>query len=400
MPLTKTTLAIVAAGVSLIATAPAQAAFPGDDGDFAFFSSRPIYTVDPGGAHRRVLVESAIGFGGLAISADGLHVAYDASHELYTVNIDGTHTRKITDSATANADNPSFSPDGKQIAFERGYGIWVVGAHGGAQRNLTPDADFNHEYTEPAWSPDGKRIAFTYNDTGAGGNGVWTMNADGSGKTELISHYDQCPEINFRTMDGDQPNWSPDGRRIVFSGPPNCDNSRGRDIWTMNADGSGKANLINDDGTEDTSPVFSPSGTRIAFTRDDDDGYPHIVVMPAGGGAPQRIISDLYAEMGPDWGPAYDTVRVSEKVAKRSVKRGKRLVISGNVSPSQGGKVRVAVKRGHKVVARKSARLSHGHYRWAYKPRKAGRYSVVATLPQGAHHLAAASPARRFKVKR
>jgi TolB protein len=395
MPTTTTVrsavIALIAASASLAATGSAQAAFPGANGRIVLHSDRSIYTMDPSGDHRVQLPEDAIGFGGLSVSADGLRIAYSAGHQIHVVGSDGRGDKTITSSATANADNPAFSPDGKRIAYERGYGIWIMNADGSGQRNLTPGADITHASTEPAFSPDGKRIAYTDNQQ------IWTMNADGTGAVDLTPPVLICP-LSTRTMDGSHPDWSPDGRRIVFVGPVSCDNSRGRDIWVMSADGSAKVNLIHDDATEDLSPVFSPDGTAIAFTRD-VDGHPHVHIMSADGGAPARIPNGLYAEDGVTWAVAVKPPRIAATVTRKTVRLGRRVVISGKVTPAQGGRVTLHIKRaGSRAVSRR-VRLSHSRFRYAYKPRRAGRYRIVAVLPAGAGHPAAKSRAHSLRVR-
>ena len=42
------------------------------------------------------------------------------------------------------------------------------------------------------------------------------------------------------------------------------------DIWIVNADGTNPQNLTQNPGVDDTRPVWSPDGTRIAFQSDDD----------------------------------------------------------------------------------------------------------------------------------
>ena len=385
-------IALIAASASLAATGSAQAAFPGANGRIVLHSDRSIYTMDPGGGHRLELPQDAIGFGGLSVSADGLRIAYSAGHQIHVVSSGGRGDKTITSSATANADNPAFSPDGRQIAYERGYGIWIMNADGGGERNLTPGADIAHASTEPAFSPDGRQIAYTYNKQ------VWTMSADGTGAVALTPPVRMCP-LSTREMYGSHPDWSPDGRRIVFSGPVSCDDSRGRDIWVMNADGSAKVDLTHDDATEDLSPVFSPDGTAIAFTRD-VDGHPHVNTMPADGGAPVRIPLGLYAEDGVTWAVAVEPPRISVSVARKSVRVGRRIVISGKVTPAQAGRVTLRIERaGSRAVSRR-VRLSHSRFRYAFKPRRAGRYRIVAILPASAGRAAARSRARSLRVHR
>jgi WD40-like Beta Propeller Repeat len=55
--------------------------------------------------------------------------------------------------------------------------------------------------------------------------------------------------------------------RIAFQ----AQGTTGSDIWLMNADGSGKANVTND-AQADFDPAVSPNGKLIVFGRDSDPG--------------------------------------------------------------------------------------------------------------------------------
>ena len=117
------------------------------------------------------------------------------------------------------------------------------------------------EGSKPAVSPDGSRIAYVLS------RNIWVMNADGTGIRQLTT------DSKFN----DGPAWSPDGTRIAFSaGAPSAFDDD--DIFVMNADGSGKINLTNTQSNlSETDPAWSPDGTRIAYTRSFCD--------PNGGGA-------------------------------------------------------------------------------------------------------------------
>lgn len=385
-----TALPALAAIAAVTSPAAAQAAYPGADGRIVFHNDRSIYTAAPTGGTPTRLPMDAPGFGGLSVSADGTQIVYDASHRILIVAADGSGPRALTDTR-AFSDNPAISPDGRRIAFEREHGLWVMNADGSDAHSITPAADFSHSYSDPAWSPDGSRIAYTLQQQ------VWVMNADGSGAVDLTPPDKLCP-LMTRTMYGSQPDWSPDGRRIVFTGPVSCANSRGTDIWVMNADGSGKANLIGDDATEDRQPVFSPSGRQIAFTRDDANGAPRLATMGAAGGAITSVALPVPSVNGPVWSVALRPVRLSVTVASRGVHAGGRLVIAGRARPSVSGRVTLLITRGGKRVARRTLRLSHGRFRLRYRPRSAGSYRVVATLAPGHGHLSATSRARMFRV--
>ena len=114
-----------------------------------------------------------------------------------------------------------------------------------------------------------------------------------------------CPQNAPRTFEtvGRAPAWSPDGAKIAFSGPTNCPHTIGVDIWTMNADGSGKTNLVGDNGTDDTAPAFSPGGQEIVFESDRDSNWPELYATDAGGSAMRRLTENSTWDVDADWQP-------------------------------------------------------------------------------------------------
>ncbi len=88
---------------------------------------------------------------------------------------------------------------------------------------------------------------------------IYAMRPDGSERLQLTHN---------AVLDGD-PDWSPDGRQIVFvsgvdsePGAP----ARRRDVYLMNADGSGAHRLFQAAGGAGAAhPRWSPDGTRISF---------------------------------------------------------------------------------------------------------------------------------------
>jgi Tol biopolymer transport system component len=91
---------------------------------------------------------------------------------------------------------------------------------------------------------------------------LFTINPDGTGVIEVAGN-----------GSGD-PAWSPDGTKIVYS----CSNR----LYTMSADGSGKTPITSKN--VDVDPAWSPNGATIAFARNSGQYSIGLYAVPATGG--------------------------------------------------------------------------------------------------------------------
>ena len=114
--------------------------------------------------------------------------------------------------------------------------------------------------TEPAWSPRAERIAFAV--WGDDQTGIYAMSPDGTDVRRVTADEDAVYDR--------RPQWSPDGRDLVFSRTSSGVPDGSLDgIWRVHVDGTGLRRLAGaaPTGVSVSSPVWSPDGARIAYVR-------------------------------------------------------------------------------------------------------------------------------------
>lgn len=207
--------------------------FNGGPGDSSHLFSMP----SSGGAIRQLTFIAADFDGDVAMSGDSTHIAFDRSGGpkpplpgIFLMNADGTHLVRLTTPpahAVSGNSSPDFSPDGTRIAFSRDGAIYVIGIDGTGLRELTPPS---LDLARPRWSPDGSKLLISNPDDAipAVGRNVYVVNADGSGVHALTNEI----EPNF----AEWPAWSPDGTLIIFDQYHAGDNFVA--LAVMKADGS------------------------------------------------------------------------------------------------------------------------------------------------------------------
>jgi Tol biopolymer transport system component len=190
----------------------------------------------------------------------------------------------------------SLSPDAKTIVFGActcASGLAVVNTDGTGFSEIPGTSDVD---TQPRWSPQGTKLAFIVYDPSTSRDDVATMNPDGSDVVNLTADY----LIGGQPVVAEDPEWSPDGSRIVFWGGYN-----GYHLYSVNADGTGFKQLTSGN-FQDTAPRWSPNGKLIAFSRWDYDpnGTAHGVYVMRPNGTHLRQITT--ATQQPSWSPTND----------------------------------------------------------------------------------------------
>ncbi|MBM3289277.1 MAG: hypothetical protein FJY92_03925 [Candidatus Hydrogenedentes bacterium] len=255
---------------------------------------------------------------------------------------------QITTGAQKDFD-PMISPDGNSLAFASNrtghFNIFVFSYRTSGTLQLTQG---DNEDRYPNWSADGKKIVFGSDRTGKGD--IFETSNDGSSgylqltDSALFEEYpnypsdrkgllyardakkgaltkqmqvilaDSLPAASGAVVlaEGDQPRFSPDGKRIVFV----SDRTKNDDIWSMTREGSSQTQLTTDP-KNDTDPYFSPDGKRIVFASKRTGNY-DIWVMDSDGGNQRQLTFDSTDETQPCWsigGYIYYTHKVSESAS-------------------------------------------------------------------------------------
>ena len=217
------------------------------------------------------------------ISADGSLVVYEVEFEICLAHTDTLDDSCLTNDSF-NDEAPILSPDGQQVLFtsDRGYStaIYSMNIDGSDITRLTDG------YSEsPNFSRDGTRIVYVGREEG-GYFEIHTMDPDGSADVRLT--FDTPTDNRLEA----EPVFSPDGSKIAFK----VRSHAGGNIWIMNADGSGEAQLTFGNVAH-AFPVFGPEGTRIIYLDDGetDSGLydPALYIMKIDGSEQTRLTLDI-----------------------------------------------------------------------------------------------------------
>ena len=254
--------------------------------------------------------------------------------EIYFIDYmtDGSFSppRRVTSNTYADI-FPALSPDGKgKVVFDsnrrRTSGEPVNTSDLFLMSHEGTDQQFLIRGGSPTWAPAGptgrasKTIAFHASASGAGlpinrfpgaatdDSDIFTVNV-----YDLLEHgaLPQNLTINRVATVDDDPNWSPDGRKIIFTSYVNDPSSTltSAEIYIMNSDGTGQAQLTSD-GIEKRGPAWSPDGRRILFAC--RSGAPNaagvatfeICVMDAVANGPvTQLTLNNINEVTPTWSP-------------------------------------------------------------------------------------------------
>jgi tricorn protease len=225
----------------------------------------------------------------------------DGTYNLWKVSASGGKATQLTKYQGDGVRFPSVSGDGSQAVFEQGDGISTVALSGaapprrvplalGADQTTNPveTATLTGQASEAVPSPDGDQLALVLRGD------VFVAGRDTGRATRLTDAPERDADIA----------WSPDGKRLVFVSRRDGD----PELYQVTSADTDEPRLtralhrtttrLTTTRESESSPVFSPEGTKLAFRR----GRGQLVVSDADGKSAKVVFSALGVGE-PVWSP-------------------------------------------------------------------------------------------------
>jgi TolB protein len=312
---------VAAAMLALISVPAARATFEGEPGPIAFQQlpdpndgdRSHIFRVEPPdrAAQRLTHLPSISGFPDY--SPNGKRIAFTHPFEdrdaLFTMKADGSDRVRLaiqcTDTCLGVSD-AAWAPNGRGIVFERAFGP-IVDDNASVLELVTARADGTRERVvrsfplagggwEPhgaQWAPNGGRLTVMLLNVSKPGtpSAIYVLKPDGT-------NLDRITPI---TLNAGNPDWSPNGKRIVFNS--HYEGQSLAQIYTVRPDGTRLHRVRRQpEGQKAFEAVFSPDGKRIAFVDAGKSGLPHISTMRRNGTRLHKVTHGRVVDVQPDWG--------------------------------------------------------------------------------------------------
>lgn len=199
---------------------------------------------------------------------------------------DGANVRYLTRSDDLVV-TPRFSPSSQDVTYmamsdEGDPKVFLINVESGQREAV---GNFPGMSFSPRFSPDGQKVIMSLSE-GSETN-LYAMELRSRATTRLT---------DTAAIDT-APCYSPDGSQVVFE----SDRGGSQQIYVMGAHGGGGAKRISFGGGRYSTPVWSPKGDFIAFTKQTAGSFGIGVMKTDGSG--ERILTEGFHNEGPTWAP-------------------------------------------------------------------------------------------------
>ncbi len=243
-----------------------------------------------------------------AWSPDGTELVYSMQGSLWRQRVGTTEARQLTDGPGYDY-QPDWSPDGRRIVYasyqDDAIQLRLVNMSTGRSAPLIANGAVN---LEPRWSPDGRRIAFT-SSLYQGRWHVFTAEVTPDGRADHIERVTEdresgLPRYYYNTVDQWlSPTWSPDGAELIVL------SNRGHiwgagTFWRMPARADGVPREIRDEETTwRARPDWSRDGRRVVYSSYLGRQWNQLWLMMADGANPLQLTYGDFDATAPRWSP-------------------------------------------------------------------------------------------------
>lgn len=243
-------------------------------------TTRPRFTA-------KILLSQSL-ISGIALSPDGATLVYSRKtiekgkyrSRLWRVAVDGGRAEQLTH-ADAMEGSPRISADGRSLLFvsnrkdEKLAQLWIMPLTGGEPRMIL---GFPDGVSAAEWSPDGKRLSVL---------------APGGAQRYIVGKKDDPTARVVNDVF-----WRLDGVGVLDEVDA---------VWVANVNGIGKPKRLTEPDIPVMQAIWSPDGSRIAFTADRSPGRTTLPLeqawsIPAGGGRPRPLVDFDGTVMSIAWG--------------------------------------------------------------------------------------------------
>ncbi|MFZ4541078.1 MAG: Tol-Pal system beta propeller repeat protein TolB [Rickettsiales bacterium] len=229
-------------------------------GEQGYFDTRIVYVAESGPAKKRV-------------------------KRLAIMDQDGANQKYLTDGNSLVL-TPRFSPNTQEILYMSYSGsqprVFLRDLQTGREESL---GRFNGMSFAPRFNHDGSRMLMSIANGGV--TSIYEMDLRSRSLKRLTQ--------SSGAIDT-SPSYAPDGSRIVF----NSDRGGSQQIYTMDGSG-GNVQRISFGSGQYSTPVWSPRGDLIAFTKQSGGKFYIGVMKPDGSG--ERMLTSSWLDEGPSWAP-------------------------------------------------------------------------------------------------
>jgi Tol biopolymer transport system component len=287
-------VAVAATLGACLLVAPATATFKGQNGRLVYQAQvgndTQLFTVKPDGSGVTQITHfKDSSSDGANWAPGGERIVFDRHWHpeggpnerlvIYTANFDGTGLHAAPKAGRA-AVGPNWLRDGRRIIFldySTGVGLLKLTTASGAP---TRSAGVPGSGGDSACALPGNRIAFLRPKAGSDDvTAIFVAGLSGHGLKRITPWGGHADKIDC----------SPDGSRIVFSQPAFGQNGRSSNVFTIRTDGTGLTRATHETGgtINDGADSWSPDGTKIAYVSNKSGTYQIWTMNADGSGAAQ-----------------------------------------------------------------------------------------------------------------